>query len=236
MATRKLVSAELKLACRGRYHDSEIIEPLRIIAAVRQTIENLAAKVELEKLGIKLVLDFKDVFEPIPHVNRLPDDVYCTIELKDATQRITSRSYSTPRKYREAWKTLIDQHVKAGHLRPSNSAHASPAFLVPKSDPNDLPRWVNDYQVLNTNTVLDAFPLPRVDDILADCAQAVVWTAMDMTNSFFQTLMKPEDVWKTAVTTPFGLYEWIVMPSVAPAWLGHFQQSANNLGWSTPNA
>ena len=42
--------------------------------------------------------------------------------------------------------------------------------------------------------------------------QATVWSKMDMTNSFFQTLMKPEDVWKTAVTTPFGLYEWIVMP------------------------
>ena len=35
---------------------------------------------------------------------------------------------------------------------------------------------------------------------------------MDMTNSFFQTLMKPDDMWKTAVTTHFRLYEWIVMP------------------------
>ena len=33
-----------------------------------------------------------------------------------------------------------------------------------------------------------------------------------MTNSFFQTLMKPNDIWTTAVTTPFGLYEWMVMP------------------------
>ena len=90
-------------------------------------------------------MEFKDVFEPIPHVNRLPDDVYCTIQLKDATQKITSRSYSTPWKYREAWKTLIDQHVKAGRLWPSNSAHASLAFLVPKTDTNDLPHWVNNY-------------------------------------------------------------------------------------------
>ena len=35
---------------------------------------------------------------------------------------------------------------------------------------------------------------------------------LDMTNSFFQTLMKPKDIWKTAVMTPFGLYERIVMP------------------------
>ena len=117
-----------------------------------------------------------------------------------------------PQKYHEVWKTLIEQHVKAGQLCPSNSAHASPAFLVPKMDPNNLPHWVNDYWVLNMNMVLDAFPLPWVDDILADCTQGTVWSKMDMTNSFFQTLMKPEDLWKTAMTTPFRLYKWIVMP------------------------
>ena len=99
-----------------------------------------------------------------------------------------------------------------GRLWPSNSAHASPAFLVPKTDPNVLPQWVNDYRILNSNTVLDAFPLPRVDDILADCTQGAVWSTFNMTNLFFQTLMKLEDIWKTAVMTLFGLYKWIVIP------------------------
>ena len=36
--------------------------------------------------------------------------------------------------------------------------------------------------------MLDAFPIPRVDNILADCAQATVWSKCDMTNLFFQTL------------------------------------------------
>ena len=107
---------------------------------------------------------------------------------------------------------LIDQHVHMRRLQPLNLAHASPAFLVPKTDPNVLPRWVNDYHILNSNTVLDAFPLPWVDDILADCMQGMVWSTLDMTNLFFHTLMKPEDIWKTVVTTPCGLYEWIVMP------------------------
>ena len=102
--------------------------------------------------------------------------------------------------------------MNAGQLQPSNSAHASLAFLMLKADLNDLPQWVNNYQVLNTNTVLDAFPLPWVDDILANCAQATIWSALDMTNSFFRTLMNPDDIWKTTVTTPFGLYEWVVMP------------------------
>jgi hypothetical protein len=35
---------------------------------------------------------------------------------------------------------------------------------------------------------------------------------MDMTNSFFQTHVHPDDVNLTAVTTPFGLSEWLAMP------------------------
>jgi hypothetical protein len=125
---------------------------------------------------------------------------------------VKTRSYTTPRKYREAWAILIKQHLDAGRIRPSNSEHASPAFLVPKSDAAVLPRWVNDYRILNTNTILDAHPLPRVDDILADCAKGKIWSKIDMTNSFFQTWVHPDDVHLTAVTTPLGLYEWLAMP------------------------
>ena len=60
--------------------------------------------------------------------------------------------------------------------------------------------------------VPDNHPLPRQDDILNDCAKGKIWSSIDMTNSFFQTLMHPDDVHLTAVSTPFGLYEWLVMP------------------------
>ena len=75
-----------------------------------------------------------------------------------------------------------------------------------------LPRWVNDYRALNANTVLDSHPLPRIDDILNDCAKGKIWSKMDMTNSFFQTRVHPDDIHLTAVTTPLGLYEWLAMP------------------------
>lgn len=69
-----------------------------------------------------------------------------------------------------------------------------------------------DYRQLNANTVPDNFALPRVDDILADCAKGKIWATIDMTDSFFQTRLHPDDIHKTAVTTPFGNYEWCVMP------------------------
>ena len=134
------------------------------------------------------------------------------ITLKDANKTIANRSYPCPRKYKEAFQTLIQQHLDAGRIRPSSSAYASPCFIIPKADPTVLPRWVNDFRQLNDNTVADNHPLPRQDDILNDCAKGKIWSSIDMTNSFFQTLMHPDDAHLTAVNTPFGLYEWLVMP------------------------
>jgi Reverse transcriptase (RNA-dependent DNA polymerase) len=54
--------------------------------------------------------------------------------------------------------------------------------------------------------------LPRIDDILADAGKGKIWSVLDMTNSFFHTRMHPDSVPLTAITTPFGLYEWLVMP------------------------
>ncbi|THG92770.1 hypothetical protein EW026_g8249 [Hermanssonia centrifuga] len=65
---------------------------------------------------------------------------------------------------------------------------------------------------LNANTIPDAHPLPSIAEILSDCGKGKFFAKIDMTNSFFQTRVHPDDIPLTAVTTPFGLYEWTVMP------------------------
>jgi len=183
-----------------------------VIAAIHERIEILANKAKLMEQGDKLHTEFKDVFDPLPHYDDLSNEILCKINLKDTSLSIKTRSYSCPRKYRDAWKTLIQQHLDAGRIRPSSSQYASPAFIVPKSDPTVLPRWANDYQQINKNTVTDSYPLPCVEDILADAGRGKIWSKMDMTNSFFHTRMHSDSIPLTAITTPFGLYEWMVMP------------------------
>jgi hypothetical protein len=75
-----------------------------------------------------------------------------------------------------------------------------------------LPRWVNDYQALNANTVPDNHPLPCIDKILRDCAKGKIFGKIDMTNLFFQTCIHPDNIKYTAIDTPQGLHEWTVMP------------------------
>ncbi|GBE82423.1 hypothetical protein SCP_0408070 [Sparassis crispa] len=161
----------------------------------------------------KIKNEFSDLFpDDIPHLDELPTDVYHHFVLKDPNMFIQRCQYDCPKKYREAWKQLLDGHLRAGQMRPSDSLYASPAFLIPKADSTALPRWVNNYRALNANIVPDMHPLPLISDILADCAKGKIWGKIDMTNSFFQTRVHPDDVKYTAVTTPFGLYKWLVMP------------------------
>jgi hypothetical protein len=39
-----------------------------------------------------------------------------------------------------------------------------------------------------------------------------VWGKIDMPNSFFQMLVHPDHIKYTTTLTPFGLWEWVIMP------------------------
>jgi hypothetical protein len=181
-----------------------------IVSLVKTRIKELAQQEELLVLDRKMKKKkkkkkkkkFDDHFpKDIPHVNKLPMDVYHHIKLKLGAAVRTAHAYTCPCKYRAAWKTLIEQHHAAGHIRPSSSEFTSPSFIIPKADMTILPHWVNNYHALNSVTIPDHYPLPQVDDILADCAKGKIWGIIDMMNSFFQTLVKPEHIKYTATVT-----------------------------------
>ena len=176
------------------------------------TIELLAHKDQFISLESELKDNFKDIFKPIPHVNDLPMSETAQIQLKDAYRTISTHTYPCPHQYKEAFQKLLQLQLDSGFIHPSNSCFTLPSFIIPEADKSVLPRWVCDYHQLNDNTVPDNFPIPCIDDILANCAKGKIWATIDMTDSFFQTYMHPDDIHKTALMTPFGLYKWMVMP------------------------
>jgi hypothetical protein len=215
-AAKKLALAELTVVCKKCIEDKrlifEVVKDVDVVGAIKDAIEIIVLREKLKKVEKEIKQEFWQVFEEIPHVKDLPTDYMARIKLRDAERTIANRTYPCPRKYREAFKTLIGQHLEVGRIRPSSSAYASPCFIIPKADPTVLPRWVNDFRQLNDITVPDNHPLLRTNNILNDCVKGKIWSSIDMTNSFFQTLMHPDDVHLTAVSTPFCLYEWLVMP------------------------
>ncbi|GAA5879222.1 hypothetical protein JCM16303_003124 [Sporobolomyces ruberrimus] len=167
-----------------------------------------------EEVKARLMEEFEDRFpNGIPSVSEADKSpVRHHLRLKDPTRVHNRRGYASPARWNLTWKRLLDKHVEAGRLRLLSSPYASPSFVQPKKDPLADPRWLNDYRHLNDNTIPDRTPLTLPDEILATAAKASFWGKIDMSDAFFQTRMAEEDIEKTAVKTPWGLYEWVVMP------------------------
>jgi len=115
---KKLVMKQL--ISEGHDHKNKLdkvvlkLKLLNVIAVVCEHIEMLADQANLLAQGVKLREEYKDIFDPLPHYDDLSDEIHCRVILKDASKTITTQSYSCPRKYRDAWKTLIQQHLDAG--------------------------------------------------------------------------------------------------------------------------
>lgn len=194
--------------------------------------ESVNEKLRRSQLEEEFLAEFKDIFpEDIPAVSdeakengefvdstfpkEMPEEnsrVRHRIKLTDPSVVINEQQYPYPQKYLNAWRKLIDQHYLAGRIRCSNSPYASPSLIIPKKDQNELPRWVCDYRALNRVTVRDRSPLPNVEETIRMVATGKVFSHLDQMNAFFQTQMNEEDIPLTAVKTPWGLWEWTVMP------------------------
>ena len=109
-----------------------------------------------------------------------------------------------------AAKQSFDMLLYRGIIKPSSSQWASPLHLVARA--NGGWRATGDYRRLNAITVPDQYPLPRIEDLLRSLHGSKIFTKLDLNKAYFQVPVAPEDVPKTAMTTPFGLFEFIGMP------------------------
>lgn len=104
----------------------------------------------------------------------------------------------------------IEDMLRQGVIRPSNSPWAAPIKLVPK--PDGTMRPVISYVRLNDVTLADAMPLPHIDDLRTDLGKAKHFTKLDLYKGFWQIPVKESDKPKTAFVTHKGLYEFNFMP------------------------
>ncbi|GBG74677.1 hypothetical protein CBR_g19084 [Chara braunii] len=110
----------------------------------------------------------------------------------------------------EELRRQIDDMIDRGWIRPSEFEFGAPVLFVPKK--GGKLRMCIDYRGLNRITRKNAYPLPRIDDLLDAAGGCKVFSKIDLKSSYHQIEVDPSDQHKTAFKTRDGLYEFIVMP------------------------
>lgn len=137
-------------------------------------------------------------------------------EIRTVTDRpIYAKMYRYPHIYEQEICDQIDDMLRHGIIRNSNSPYNSPLWIVPKKIDHSGEkkfRIVVDYRRLNDITIDDKFPVPNIDSILDKLGRAQFFSTIDLAKGFHQITVKPDDQFKTAFSTPYGHYEFIRMP------------------------
>ena len=124
--------------------------------------------------------------------------------------------------------------IMKGHLTPSTAPGCMPILMVPKVGvgPDKKPRYrlVADFSELNEKCIKTGQPLPSIERIFDNLTgKGNVFTLIDLTDGFHNCPLAKESQKHTAIVTPFGEYEFKVLPQGFTNSPGEFQQRVSTL-------
>jgi hypothetical protein len=132
----------------------------------------------------------------------------------------------TPKKLVEL-KVQLNELMDKGFIHPSSSPWGCPALFVKKKDQSL--RLCVDYRPLNAITIKNKYHLPRINILFDQLVGIKFFSKVDLRSSYHQIKIHSEDIPKTAFSTRYELYGYLVMSfglTNAPA---HFMYLINSV-------
>ncbi len=159
-----------------------------------------------------VIEDFHDVFAEGPADMGFTDVVQHKINLKH-NDPIHLKQFQIPWEHEKFIHEFVNDLLKKKCIRPSNSPYNFPVFCVKK--PSGGLRIVNDYRLLNMAAKEDKYVIRSIQECIDTIGRrrSKIFSALDLTNSFWQLALEESSRHLTAFTIPgWGRFEWVTTP------------------------
>jgi len=110
----------------------------------------------------------------------------------------------------DALREYLDDMLKSGKIRPSQSPADAPILFVPKPHGRGL-RLCVDYRGLNKITVKNRYPLPLMDELRNRVQGANIFTKINLKTGYNLIHIAEGEEWKTTFQTQYRYFEYLVM-------------------------
>ena len=157
---------------------------------------------------------FRVVFDEPTKIDR-EGRVKHKIRLQEGAVLSNRKPYRMSIEQKQALTKELSKFIGREWIRPFYSEWAILALVVPKKD--GTMRVCIDYRDLNAVSLLDAYPLPRIDELLNKLANARWYTKVDLASGYHLIPMEEDSIKYTGfrVGDPVegcSFFEWVVMP------------------------
>jgi len=222
-------------------HSTDIKCKEKVVALTTPKGERISVDVALHAPPVATVNQLNDDVDPQDLVvNEFPNvfldellgmppdrDIEFITELLPGTAPIAKRPYRMVVNELEELKKQIKELQDKWFIRPSSSPWGAPVIFVDKKDGSQ--RMSVNYHSLNELTIKNKYPLPRIDDLFDELRGACVFSKIDLCSRYHQLKIRNADIPKTAFTTRYRMYEYIVMSFGLTSALVYFMYMMNKV-------
>ena len=136
--------------------------------------------------------------------------------MRDTTP-VRQRMYRVPERLLSSLKAEVEEMLSLGVIERSSTEWSNPVVLVSKKDGTMC--FCIDFCLVDAQSHFDAYPMPRLEDLIERLGKASYITTLDLWKGYWQVPLTNEARPYTAFRTHQGLFQFVVMPFAT--WEGH---------------